>query len=244
MKTQKTAIVTGASRGIGKAIALKLGQEGYAVVVNYVSSEQDALSVVQEIKGNNGQAIAIKANVASFPDMERLFAETAATFGGIDIVVNNAGVSKVKTMIESDDELFDYLFNVNVRGTLHSFKCAAKYVRNGGRIINFSSTAVATATPNLGVYIGAKAAVEAFTKVFAKELRGKNITVNTIAPGLIKSEMFFEGKTAEQIQHMSTLSPLERLGEVSEIANVVSFLASQEASWVNGQTIRVNGGIA
>jgi 3-oxoacyl-[acyl-carrier protein] reductase len=139
--------------------------------------------------------------------------------------------------------MFDFLFNINVRGILNSFKCAAKYLQNGGKIINFSSTTVTASTPNMGLYTATKAAMEAMTKVFAKELRGRNITVNAIAPGLVSSEMFSEGKTEEQLTQMARLSPLERLGEVKEIANVVSFLAGPDSDWINGQVIRVNGGV-
>jgi 3-oxoacyl-[acyl-carrier protein] reductase len=240
----KTAIITGASRGIGKAIALRLSQDGFSIVVNYTQQKDQAEKVVQQIMHNGGQAIALQADVSLYPPVERLFKTTLETFGSIDVLVNNAGVSSIKPLAESDDALFDRLFNVNVKGTVHTFRQAALHLRDQGRIINLSSTAVLTATPGLGLYISAKAAVEALTKNFAKELRGRHITVNTIAPGLVRSEMFFEGKTEEQINTMAKLSPLERLGEVEEIANVVAFLASAEASWINGQVIRVNGGTA
>jgi 3-oxoacyl-[acyl-carrier protein] reductase len=238
----KTAIVTGSSRGIGKAIALRLAKDGFNVVVNYLKNKTEAEDVVQEIKATNGAAIAVQADVSKIEEVKYLFITTEKEFGGIDVLVNNAAISKIQPLIEGNDETFDLLFNTNVRGTMNTMRGAAKHLNEGGRVINFSSTAVATSTPNMGLYIATKAAVEGMTKVFAKELRGKNITVNAIAPGLIESEMFFEGKTDAQIEQMSKLSPLERLGDVSEIANVVSFLASEEASWINGQILKVNGG--
>ena len=241
--TTKTAIVTGASRGIGRHIALRLAQEGFAVAVNYNTSQQAAQKVVAEIEATGGQALAIPADVAQAADVERLFAITNQSFGGVDVLVNNAGISAIKPLADTDDALIDQLIATNVRGTLHGLRQAARHLRMGGRIINFSSTAVVSATPGLGAYIATKAAVEAMTRVFAKELKGRNITVNAIAPGLINSEMFAEGKTDAQIQQMAQAAPLGRLGEASEIASIVAFLVREDAAWVNGQIIRANGGV-
>lgn len=241
--TTKTAIVTGASRGIGRHIALRLAQEGFAVVVNYNASQEAAQAVVAEIEAAGGQALAVAANVAQAADVARLFATAIQAFGGVDVLVNNAGISALKPLADTDDALLDQLVNTNVRGTLHGLRQAARHLRMGGRIINFSSTAVASATPGLGAYIATKAAVEAMTRVFAKELKGRNITVNAIAPGLINSEMFAEGKTDAQIQQMAQAAPLGRLGEASEIASIVAFLVREDAAWVNGQIIRANGGV-
>jgi len=241
--TTKVAIVTGASRGIGRHIALRLAQEGFAVVVNYNASQEAAQAVVAEIEMAGGHALAVPADVAQAADVARLFAAAIQAFGGVDVLVNNAGISALKPLADTDDALLDQLVNTNVRGTLHGLRQAARHLRMGGRIINFSSTAVASATPGLGAYIATKAAVEAMTRVVAKELKGRNITVNAIAPGLINSEMFAEGKTAAQIQQMAQAAPLGRLGEASEIASIVAFLAREEAAWVNGQIIRANGGV-
>lgn len=241
--TTKVAIVTGASRGIGRHIALRLAREGFAVVVNYNASQEAAQAVVAEIEMAGGHALAVPADVAQAADVARLFAAAIQAFGGVDVLVNNAGISALKPLADTDDALLDQLVNTNVRGTLHGLRQAARHLRMGGRIINFSSTAVASATPGLGAYIATKAAVEAMTRVVAKELKGRNITVNAIAPGLINSEMFAAGKTAAQIQQMAQAAPLGRLGEASEIASIVAFLAREEAAWVNGQIIRANGGV-
>ncbi len=240
----KTAIVTGASRGIGKAIAIKLAANGYQVIVNYANRAHEAQQVVALIEQAGGRAIIVQADVSKFQEFEKLFNIAEKTYGSVDVLINNAGVSKLSSIADSDDELFDHLFNINVRGTVNGLNLAAKRLSQGGRIVNFSSTAVATSTPGMGLYVGTKAAVEAITKVFVKELRGRQITVNMIAPGLIKSEMFFEGKSTEQIAQMEKLSPLERFGEVGEIADAVAYLVSKDAAWVNGQLIRVNGGVA
>jgi 3-oxoacyl-[acyl-carrier protein] reductase len=244
MKKLKTAIVTGASRGIGKATAIKLAANGYQVIVNYANRADDAQQVVTLINQAGGKAIAVQADVSKFQDFENLFNIAEKTYGTVDALINNAGVSKLSPIADSDDTMFDYLFNINVRGTVNGLKLAAKRLNQGGRIINFSSTAVVTSTPGMGLYVGTKAAVEAITKVFVKELRGRQITINMIAPGLIRSEMFFEGKSAEQIEQMEKLSPLERLGDVNEVADVVAYLLSENAGWVNGQFIRINGGVA
>jgi 3-oxoacyl-[acyl-carrier protein] reductase len=240
----KTAIVTGASRGIGKAIAIKLAANGYQIIVNYANRADEAQQVVALIEQAGGKAITLQADVSKFQEFENLFNIAEKTYGPVDVLINNAGVSKLSSIADSDDELFDYLFNINVRGTVNGLNLAAKRLSQGGRIVNFSSTAVATSTPGMGLYVGTKAAVEAITKVFVKELRGRQITVNMIAPGLIKSEMFFEGKSTEQIRQVEKLSPLERFGEVEEIADAVAYLVSKDATWVNGQLIRVNGGVA
>lgn len=240
----KTVIVTGASRGIGKAIALKCASKGYPVIVNYANSATEAHRVVALIEQAGGKAIAVQADVSKFREFENLFSVAEKTYGSVDVLINNAGVSKLSPIADSDDDMFDYLFNINVRGTVNGLKLAAKRLSQGGRIVNFSSTSVATSTPGMGLYVGTKAAVEAITKVFVKELRGRQITVNTVAPGLIKSEMFFEGKSTAQIVQMEKLSPLERLGNVDEVADAVAYLISEDAGWVNGQLIRVNGGVA
>lgn len=243
-ETIKVAIVTGASRGIGRCVAERLAREGYAVVVNYHLNADAAQAVVGAIEAAGGRALALAADVAQASEMERLFAETIRAFGGVDVVVNNAGLSAVRPLLDTDDALLDRLFSTNVRGTLYGMQQAARHLRAGGRIINFSSTAVAVATPGLGAYLATKAAVEMLTRVLAKELKGRVITVNAVAPGLINSTMFLEGKTDAQVQQMAQAAPLGRLGEADEVASVVAFLVREDAAWVNGQLIRVNGGVA
>lgn len=240
---QKNAIVTGAAKGIGRAIALKLATDGFNVVVNYANSKTEAHHVVAEIEQAGGRAIAVQADVSIMSEFSELFSISEQAYGKIDVLVNNAGVSQIGLIADSTDEIFDYLFNTNVRGTVNGLKLSVERLNKGGKIINFSSTAVAASTPGMGLYAGSKAAVEAITRIFAKELKGKDISVNAIAPGLIRSEMFFEGKTEEQIELASKASPLQRLGEIEEIANAVSFLVSENASWINGQSLRVNGGV-
>lgn len=241
--TTSVAIVTGASRGIGRAIALRLAQENFTVAVNYKTNQQAAQAVVAEIEARGGRALAVAADVAQATDVAHLFAATIQAFGGVDVLVNNVGISAVRPLADTDDALLDQLIDTNVRGTLHGLRQAAQHLRAGGRIVNLSSTAVASATPGLGAYSATKAAVEALTRVFAKELAGRSITVNAVAPGLIKSEMFAEGKTDAQIQQMAQAAPLGRLGEASEIASLVAFLVRADAAWVNGQVVRANGGV-
>lgn len=239
----RVAIVTGASRGIGRAIAVRLAQDGFTVVVNYISKPNDAEQVVLEISGGGGRAAAIQADVSKTDDVDRLFAQTQRQFGGIDVLVNNAGIMDLKPIAETPDELLERTFAINVRGTFNTMRAAAGALRKGGRIINFSSSVLALSLPNYGVYAASKAAVEALTRIAAKELRGKSITVNAIAPGPTATDLFLRGKTAEQIEQFSKMAPLERLGTPEDIANVVSFLAGKDGAWINGQTIRANGGL-
>jgi len=240
----KTAIVTGSSRGIGRAVALKLGGQGFPVVVNYAGGAAEAGKVVEEIKASGGKAIAVQADVSKSEDVKRLFDETEAAFGGVDVLVNNAGIMTLKPIAETEDEMFERIFAINVRGTFNTLREAARRLRNGGRIVNFSSTVVALGLPTYAAYVASKAAVESLSKILANELRGRNITVNAVAPGPTGTELFLEGKSKELVEHFSKMSPLERLGTPEDIANAVAFLVGPEGGWVNGQTIRVNGGIA
>jgi 3-oxoacyl-[acyl-carrier protein] reductase len=240
----QTAIVTGSSRGIGRAIALKLGQNGFQVVVNYAGNKTEADTVVKQIEANGGEAIVVQGDVSRSADMEHLFDEAERVFGGVDVVVNNAGIMPLNPIADTDDETFDRILAINVRGTFNTLRLAAKRLRNGGRIVNFSSTAIALALPGYGAYNASKAAVEALSMVLARELRGRNITVNTVAPGPTATALFLHGKSEEAIQHFAKMSPLERLGTPEDIANTVAFLVGPEGGWVNGQTMRVNGGIA
>ncbi|WP_426151741.1 SDR family oxidoreductase [Pseudomonas sp. DC3000-4b1] len=241
--TQKTALITGASRGIGAALALRLVDDGFAVVINYAHSAKDADELVARINEEGGRAVAIKANVADSGDVRRLFDEAEAAFGKIDVLVNNAGVLKMVPLADSSDELFDHTFNINTRGTFNTLREAARRLNDGGRIVNLSSSTVGMNLPNYSLYIASKAAVESLTKVFAQELRGRDITVNAVAPGPVATELFFEGKTEELIQQLAKRPPLERLGEPEDIAGIVAFLVGPEGAWINGQVLRANGGI-
>lgn len=239
----KVAIVTGASRGIGSDIAKRLAQDGFAVVVNYSSSAAEADDLVAAIKGHGGQALAVKANVASSLDVRRLFDETEQHFGGIDVLINNAGIMALASIVDTDDESVDRQIAINFKGTFNTLREAAKRMRDGGRVINFSSSVVAMLQPTYGIYAGTKAAVEAMTSVFAKELRGRNITVNAVAPGPTATDLFLNGKPPEVVDRLSRLAPLERLGQPQDIAATVAFLVGSDGAWINGQTLRANGGI-
>ena len=241
----KVAIVTGSSRGIGAAIARRLAADGLSVVVNYAGRIADAEKVVQEIEAADGKAAAIKADVSVPAEVAALFDQTEKLFGGIDIIVNNAGIIQpgLVSLAETDDSLFDRLLAINLKGTFNTLRLAAKRLRSGGRIVNFSTSVVGTAIPGYSIYAATKSAVETMTNIFAKELRGRDITVNAVAPGPTATDLFLTGKTDEQITHLAKMPPLERLGRPEDIAGVVSFLVGPDGGWVNGQTLRANGGM-
>jgi 3-oxoacyl-[acyl-carrier protein] reductase len=240
----KTAIITGASGGIGRAVALRLARDGFAVVVNYAGSAAKAQGVVNEIKSVGGQTIALQADVANPSQVERLFRDTLDTFGKIDVVVNCAGIMPLGRIADGDVETFDKVIATNLRGAFLVLWQAAKHVAEGGRIIAFSSSVLAKSFPTYGAYIASKAGVEGLVHVLNNELRGRNVTVNAVAPGPVATELFLKDKTQAQIDQFSKLAPLERLGQPEDIANVVSFLAGPDGAWVNGQVMRANGGFA
>ncbi|RDK01591.1 SDR family oxidoreductase [Paraburkholderia lacunae] len=244
IKNARVAIVTGASRGIGAAVAQRLAKDGFAVAVNYASSSTEADALIAELKAAGARAIAVKADVSKADEVRRMFETTEQQLGKVDVLVNNAGVLKTVPLADTSDALYDQTFDINVRGTFNTLREAAARMNDGGRIVNFSSTTLALNMPGYAVYNGTKAAVEAFTHVFAKELRGRNITVNAVAPGPIATSLFLDGKTEEQIQTFAKMPPLQRLGQPDDIASVVSFLAGPDAGWVNGQILRANGGLA
>ncbi len=239
----KVAVVTGASRGIGRAVALQLAQDGFDIGVNYARGESDANRVVAEIQNLGRRAVAVQADVAQVDDVERLFTEIEGKLGAIDVLVNNAGIMKLQKIAEAKSEMFEETFAVNVRGVFNTLRQAASRLQKGGRIINFSTTAIALAPPLYGIYTASKAAVESMSYVFAKELRGRQITVNCVAPGPTATDLFMQGKTKEQVDQLAKAPPLERLGEPEDIARAVSFLAGAQGAWVNAQVIRVNGGL-
>ncbi|KZD02170.1 MULTISPECIES: SDR family oxidoreductase [unclassified Thalassospira] len=240
----KTAIITGASRGIGVALAKRLAADGFNVVINYASSAAPAEELADSLKSQGHKAIAIKADIARPDAVKALFDKTIAEFGGVDVIVNNAGVMTTTPIADMDDATYDAMMDINVRGTFNMLREGAKHLRDHGRVINFSTTALHLKLPGYAVYNATKAAVEAMTGVFAKELRGRQITVNAVAPGPVATELFLNGKTDEQIANFAKMPPLERLGEPDDIAGVVSFLAGPDSGWVDGQTIRANGGLA
>jgi 3-oxoacyl-[acyl-carrier protein] reductase len=217
----KSVIVTGSSRGIGREVAIRLAGDGFAVVVNYAGNATKAEEVVAEIKSNGKQAIAVQANVANAADVERLFKEAMDTFGTINVVVNCAGIMPLSPITDGDLDLFDKVINTNLRGTFVVLGQASRTVSAGGCIIAFSSSVIAMAFPTYGPYIASKAGVEGLVRVLANELRGKNITVNAVAPGPVATELFLTGKTEGQIEQLRKLPPLERLGQPQDIANVV-----------------------
>lgn len=241
---QKVAIVTGASRGIGRSIAIRLARDGFAVVVNYAGNATKAEAVVAEIRATGGNAIALQADVADAEQVATVFAIAKETYGRIDVVVNNAGVMPYLPIAEGNLDEFDQVIRTNLRGAFVVLGQAAKHLSEGGRIIALSTSVIAKALPTYGPYIASKAGVEGLVHVLANELRGRGITVNAVAPGPIGTELFFNGKTAQQIEQISKLAPLERLGTPEEIAGAVAFLAGPDGAWVNAQVLRVNGGFA
>ncbi len=240
----KVVLVTGSSRGIGRAIAERLAKEGAALVVNYGKSADEAHEVVDTIKSAGGKAIAVQADVGKTDEIQRLFDQATEHFGKIDILVNNAGILSTKPIAEVSEESFDELFAVNVKGTFFACQQAAQRMNRGGRIVNISSTVTSLMFPNYGLYAASKAAVEQITRVLAKELGNREITVNSVSPGPTDTELFRAGKTEEQIAGLAQMSAFGRLGRPADIADLVAFLVSEEARWVSGQNIRANGGLA
>jgi 3-oxoacyl-[acyl-carrier protein] reductase len=241
--TKKVAIVTGASGGIGAAVAERLAKDGFTVVVNYAGNAASAEAVVAKIEAAGGQAVAAKADVSDGAAVARMFDTAETAFGGVDVLINNAGIMNTAPIEDSDDALFERHIAVNLKGTFNTLREAARRLRDGGRIVNFSSSVTGLLQPTYGVYAATKAAVEAMTSVLAKELRGRNITVNAIAPGPTATKLFLDGKPQEVIDRLSNMAPLGRLGQPQDIAAAVAFLAGPDGAWINGQTVRANGGI-
>lgn len=241
---RKVAIVTGASRGIGRSVALNLAERGFRVVVNHAHSPTEAQTIVDSINATGDRAIAVQADISSADDVSRMFDVAEETFGGVDALVNNAGIFTASLLAQTDDELFSRQFEVNVRGTFNTLREAAKRLRNQGRVVNLSSTTLALNSVGYGVYNATKGAVEGFTRVLAKELGIRGITVNAVAPGPVETDLFMRGKTDEDLKRLATLAPQGRIGQPDDIANLIAFLLSPEAAWVSGQVIRANGGVA
>jgi 3-oxoacyl-[acyl-carrier protein] reductase len=238
----KVAIITGASRGIGRKVAEQLADLGAKVTINYSSSPDKAEEVVKEIQDKGGKAIAIQADISQIDDIERLFLETISAFEKVDILINNAGIMINKPLTEVTEADYDKQFSVNVKGTFFACQQAMKYMEEEGHIVNISTSVNGQMFPTYSVYSGTKGAVEQFTRQLAKEFGPKKITINAVAPGPVDTELFSVGKTDQQIEGMKKMNAFGRLGEPEDISNVIEFLVSEKSKWVTGQTLRVNGG--
>jgi 3-oxoacyl-[acyl-carrier protein] reductase len=242
-KTGKVAIVTGASRGIGAAIAERLAGDGFTVIINYSGNTKSAETLARKIEAKGGRALIAKADVSDPNAVRGMFDTTEATFGGIDVLVNNAGIMKLAKIADSDDGLFDQQVAVNLKGSFNAMREAAKRLRDGGRIVNFSTSVVGTKLETYGVYAATKSAIETMTAILSKELRGRNITANAVAPGPTATDLFLDGKSPELVERLARMNPLERLATPEDIASVVAFLVGPDGGWVNGQVLRANGGM-
>jgi 3-oxoacyl-[acyl-carrier protein] reductase len=240
---EKVAIVTGSSRGIGAAIAERLAADGFTVVINYAGSTALAEALAAKIQKAGYRATAVQADVSDPAAVTRMFDSAETAYGGVDVLVNNAGIMQLSAIGETSDELFDRQIAINLKGVFNGMREAAKRLRNGGRIISFSSSVVGLYQPTYGVYAATKAGIEAMTHILSREVRGRNITVNAVAPGPTATTLFLDGKPQEVIDHLSKLAPLERLGRPEDIANAVAFLAGPDGAWINGQVLRANGGV-
>ncbi|MEE1767571.1 SDR family oxidoreductase [Streptomyces sp. JV185] len=241
--TPRIALVTGASGGIGHATALRLARDGMTVAVHYAGRKATAEQLVEEITAAGGRAVALGGDIADEAAMTELFDEIERTLGGIDVVVNTAGIMILSPVAELDLDALDRMHRTNIRGTFVVSQQAARRLRPGGALINFSTTVTRTGFPGYGAYVASKAAVEALTPVLARELRGRDITVNTVAPGPTATPLFLEGKDEQTVAQLSKAAPLERLGQPEDIAETVAFLVGP-ARWINGQTLFANGGLA
>ncbi|MHC2296463.1 3-oxoacyl-[acyl-carrier protein] reductase [Rhizobium mongolense] len=230
-------------RGIGAAIAERLAKDGFTVVVNYSGNAAPAEELAQKIEQAGGRALTAKADVSDPEAVRRMFDAAQAAFGGIDVLVNNAGIMMLSSIADADDANFDRQVSVNLKGTFNTLREAGKRLRNGGRIINLSTSVVGVNLETYGVYAATKAAVEVLTAIMSKEMRGRNITVNAVAPGPTATDLFLNGKSDELVARMAKMNPLERLGRPDDIAAAVSFLAGPDGSWINGQVLRANGGM-
>jgi 3-oxoacyl-[acyl-carrier protein] reductase len=242
-ETNKVAIVTGASRGIGAAVAERLGRDGFVVVINYAGDAKPAEALARKIETAGGRALTARADVSDPAAVRGMFDAAEAAFGGVDVLVNNAGIMKLAKIADTDDALFDQHVAVNLKGTFNTLREAARRLRNGGRIVNFSTSVVGTKLETYGVYTATKAAIEVMTGILSKELRGRSITVNAVAPGPTGTDLFFNGKSPELVERFAKMVPLERLGTPDDIAATVAFLVGPDGGWINGQVLRANGGL-
>ncbi|MCE4225309.1 SDR family oxidoreductase [Methylobacterium sp. C25] len=239
----RVAIVTGSSKGIGAAVAERLASDGLAVVINYASGAEPAEKLVAKIQAAGGRAMAVKADIGNLAEVRALFAAAEAAFGGVDVLVNNAGIMKLAPVAQTSDELWNQTIAINLTGTFYALREAAQRLRQGGRIVSFSSSVVGLYQPSYAAYAATKAGVEAITHILSKELGPKRITANVVAPGPVNTDLFTHGKTEDDIKPIIGRTPLGRLGEPRDIANTVSFLVGPDGAWINGQVLRANGGI-
>ncbi|MDF5728372.1 MAG: glucose 1-dehydrogenase [Rhizonema sp. PD38] len=239
--TGKVAIITGASRGIGRAIAQRLAQDGAAVAINYGQSAEAANELVRDIESKGGKALSVQADISQVADIRHLFQETINKLGQLDILVNNAGIARGGAIVEVTEEDFDSMFAVNVRGVLFALQEAARHMKNNGRIITISSSTSVYPSPGIAVYAASKAAPKLFTEILAQEIGERGITVNSVLPGPTSPGMF-DNLPQERREEAAASSPIGRIGQAQDIADVVAFLASEEARWITGQHIVVNGG--
>lgn len=241
---EKVILVTGASRGIGAAIARELSKAGAKLIINYAGGKEAADNLVNELKQQGGDAIAVQADVSNAADVKKLFDEGIAHYGKIDVLVNNAGIMITKLIKDTTDEDFSRQFDINVKGTFNTLREAATRLADNGSVINLSTSVSRVMLPSYATYAATKAAVEQFTRVFAKEVGSRGINVNTVAPGPTNTELFVKGKSEEVMNRLASLSAFNRLGQPEDTAKVVVFLASDEAKWISAQSIGVNGGMA
>jgi 3-oxoacyl-[acyl-carrier protein] reductase len=240
---RRVAIVTGGSRGIGRAVSERLAADGQTVVIAYARNDVEAKATVTGIEAKGGNAVAVQADVADEVAVAALFDTAEQRYGGIDVVVNAAGIMPLSPLAALDLDDLDRTIRTNIRGTFVVDREAARRIRGGGAIINFSTSITRLSHPTYAAYAASKAAVEAISPILAKELRGRDITVNAVAPGPTATALFLDGKDQETIDRMAKMNPMERLGTPEDIAEVVSSLAGS-ARWINGQTVYVNGGAA
>jgi 3-oxoacyl-[acyl-carrier protein] reductase len=238
-----SALVTGSSRGIGAATARRLARDGYAVTVNCVVNRDLAAGVVRDIERAGGRAIWVQADVSDPAAVTRLFDEHHRAFGGVDVVVANAGIMRLAPFTEMTDPDFDRMFAVNAKGSFNTLREASRRIRDGGRIITLSSSITQLRSPTYGPYAATKSAQDLYAAVLAKELAGRRVSVNAIAPGVVDTTLFTDGKTAQQIEGFVQRTPHGRLGATTDIADMISALCGSDGAWVNGQTVFANGGI-
>ncbi|WP_207535570.1 SDR family oxidoreductase [Desertivirga arenae] len=240
----KVVLVTGASRGIGAAVAIELAEAGATVIVNYTNGKESAEKTVETIKAKGVESVAIRADVSKASEVTAMFDEAVARYGKIDILINNAGILIYKLLKDTTDEDFTRQFEINVRGTFNTLREAATKLAEGGTIINFSSSTTRMMLPTYGTYVATKAAVEQLTRVFAKEVGVRGINVNAVLPGPTNTELFMQGKSEEQVAKLAALNAFNRIAEPEDISKVVKFLASDDAKWISGQIIGLNGAMA
>ncbi|HEY0233618.1 MAG TPA: SDR family oxidoreductase [Afipia sp.] len=243
MPDPKVALITGASRGIGAAVAERLAKDGFTVAINYAGGAPEADALAAKITRAGGKALTAQADVSDPAAVLRMWDVIESKAGGVDVLVNNAGIMKLAKIADGDDALIDSQIAVNLKGSINMMRQAAKRLRSGGRIVNFSTSVVGLKLETYGVYAATKGAIEALTGILAKEMRGRNITVNAVAPGPTATALFLNGKSPELIEHMSKMNPLERLGTPEDIAAAVAFLVGPDGAWINGQVLRANGGM-